>query len=123
MDISNFLPTNTVTTSSGTPSDAKPRAIVKFSFWVAEWNGKKALSFSGVESIDSLILTHSDELFTDNALLANLNSNALSDPRVQVINGDALSFLEESPALYDVSSSICRSIGHSARQALQQSLL
>ena len=64
---------------------------------------REALSFSGVESIDLVDLDPAvTNLFTDNALLANLNSNALSDPRVQVINGDALSFLEESTALYDV---------------------
>ena len=64
---------------------------------------REALSFSGVESIDLVDLDPAvTDLFKNNELLANLNSKALSDPRVQVINGDALSFLERSSALYDV---------------------
>ena len=70
---------------------------------------REALSFSGVESIDLVDLDPAvTDLFKNNELLANLNSKALSDPRVQVINGDALSFLERSSLLSMMSSSsIC----------------
>ena len=64
---------------------------------------REALSFSGVESIDLVDLDPAvTDLFKNNELLAKLNSKVFSDPRVQVINGDALSFLERSSALYDV---------------------
>jgi spermidine synthase len=41
-------------------------------------------------------------LFSSNPLLARLNSGALSDPRVRVVNRDAMAYLQEDEGFYDV---------------------
>ncbi len=42
------------------------------------------------------------ELFTEHGALADLNGGALKDPRVQVVHGDAVRFLQDSPDRFDV---------------------
>jgi len=42
------------------------------------------------------------ELFRDHAQLKHLNNNALSDPRVSIINQDAWTFAEKNSDVFDV---------------------
>lgn len=64
---------------------------------------REALGFDGVEALKLVDLDGSvTELFRENPLLAELNQQALSDPRVQVINRDAMSYLETTDDIFDV---------------------
>jgi spermidine synthase len=56
--------------------------------------------------VDQITLVDLDSeitrLFRDNPLLASLNSNALQDNRLQIVNTDAWKFLEQDKQLYNV---------------------
>lgn len=64
---------------------------------------REVLSFEGVKHLHLVDLDAAvTDLFRDNALLAELNHQALRDPRTKVITGDAMSFLENTQELYDI---------------------
>ena len=56
--------------------------------------------------VKEVVLVDLDEevtrVFRDNPLLAELNDSALSDPRVKIINTDAMAYLQSAQASFDV---------------------
>ncbi len=64
---------------------------------------REVLKYSGVESITLVELDpNMTRLFGQNAQLAALNSQALSSPKVKVVNTDAFKYLETSDEMFDV---------------------
>jgi spermidine synthase len=64
---------------------------------------RELLRFQGVGQVELVDLDPAvTGLFQRNPLLTGLNQEALSDPRVRVINQDAWKFLEHSAQLYDL---------------------
>src|SRR5439155_4375082 len=63
---------------------------------------REVLKYPSVESVTLVDLDPAmTELFSSNPLLVELNSGALSDPRVHVINADAFVWLQDSPSSFD----------------------
>ncbi len=64
---------------------------------------REVLTYPAVESITLVELDpNMTRLFTQNPTLAALNSNALTSPKVKVINTDAFKFLETTTETFDV---------------------
>jgi spermidine synthase len=64
---------------------------------------REILKYPGVETVTLVELDPAmTRLFTDEPVLAALNAQALSSPKVKVVNTDAFGFLEHSDAVFDV---------------------
>jgi len=64
---------------------------------------REILKYPGVQSITLVELDPAmTRLFAEDPLLAALNAQALSSPKVQVVNTDAFGFLEHSSEVFDV---------------------
>ena len=64
---------------------------------------REILKYPGVESITLVELDPAmTALFTRQPMLAQLNAQALTSPKVKVINTDAFSWLENTPEIFDV---------------------
>ncbi len=64
---------------------------------------REILKYKEVKSIDLVDFDpEMTRLFRDNDFLAQANSGSLRDPRVKVVNLDAMKYLEECPKTYDV---------------------
>jgi spermidine synthase len=64
---------------------------------------REILKYAGVQSVTLVELDPAmTTLFTQQPVLAQLNGGALSDAKVQVVNADAFSWLEQSPDTFDV---------------------
>lgn len=64
---------------------------------------RECLKYDAVRRIDLVDIDPAiTRLFRENPILAELNDGALADERVNVYNRDAMKYLEEASALYDV---------------------
>jgi len=64
---------------------------------------REVLSFDSVKTVTLVDLDDAvTALFRDHELLATLNNQALSDNRIQIINRDAMSYLETTDDIFDV---------------------
>ncbi len=64
---------------------------------------REVLKYPHVEKITLVDLDPKmTELFRTQPMLAKLNEGSLSDPRVQVVNADALVWLEQNPTVFDL---------------------
>jgi spermidine synthase len=64
---------------------------------------REVLNYDDVERVDLVDIDPAvTDLFRDNPMMARLNEGSLSDARVSIHNVDAMRFLEEADAFYDV---------------------
>jgi spermidine synthase len=64
---------------------------------------REILKYPGVQSVTLIELDPAmTRLFTDEPMLARLNAQALSSPKLKIINTDAFGYLEKSDEVFDV---------------------